>query len=61
MQMRTTNSHSSIGPNTVIPIGRIGAALIVGENVNENIAAPLQLDRESLSSIDWISILGALF
>lgn len=52
MQMRTTNSHSSIGPNIVIPIGRIGAALIVGENVNENIAAPLQLDRESLSSID---------
>ena len=51
MQMRTANSHSSIGPNTVTLIGWTGAAMIVGENVNEDIVAQLQLDRESLTSI----------
>lgn len=33
---------------------------LVSEDANDDIAAQLQLDRESLSFIGWTAILGAL-
>lgn len=60
IQMRAPNHHSWGGTNSTTLIGHNGAALIGQQRYKWGYTTQLWLDRESLRSLGWISILGAL-
>lgn len=59
MQMSIPNPYSLIGPNSTILISW-NAAILIGDDANDDIAVQLLLDRGSLSPTGQILILGTL-